>query len=144
MTVGKRRDPYLSFRFLLEIDTLISGGFSEVSGLQADVDTEEYHEGGINDYVHKLPTVTKYPNLILKRGITDSDVLWRWHQDVINGNIQRKNGRLVILDHRGNEALGWEFEAAYPIRWLGPEFQAESNAVAIETLELVHQGIKKT
>jgi phage tail-like protein len=144
MAVGQRKDPYLSFRFLLEIDTLIRGGFSDVSGLQAEVDAEEYHEGGINNYVHQLPTVTKYPNLILKRGITDSDVLWKWQQDVVNGNIQRKNGRIVILDAQGDEALGWEFEAAYPIRWLGPEFQADRSAVAIETIELVHQGIKKT
>ncbi len=77
MANGKRKpDPYFSFQFLIEINGLITGGFSEVSGLQVEIETEEYREGGTNDYVHKLPKGTKYSNLVLKRGITDSDVLW--------------------------------------------------------------------
>ena len=143
MNVGDRKDPYLSFHFLLEIGGLIKGGFSEVSGLQAEVDTEDYEEGGVNDFVHKLPKATKYPNLILKRGMTDSDVLWKWHQDVIKGKIDRKKVRIIILDNKRQEALQWEFKEAYPVKWMGPEFRANDNNVSIETLELVHQGIQR-
>lgn len=143
MPVAERRDPYLNFRFLVEIQGLIVGGFSEVSGLQAETETEEITEGGVNDYVHKLPKITKYPNITLKRGITDSDALWNWHQDVVNGIIMRKNGFIILLDSEGNEKWRWFFERAYPVQWTGPELRADSNTVAVESIELAHNGIKK-
>jgi len=144
MSVGKRKeDPYLNFRFLLEVEGLIRGGFSEVSGLQVEVETEDYLEGGVNSFVHKLLKGTKYPNLVLKRGITDSDILWKWHQDIVNGKIEPKNVFLVVLDYKNQETLQWEFKEAYPVKWTGPEFKADGNNVAIETLELVHRGMQK-
>jgi phage tail-like protein len=143
MPIAERKDPYLSFRFLVEIQGLIVGGFSEVSGLQAETETEEIREGGVNDYVHKLPKITKYPNITLKRGITDSDALWNWHQDVVNGIIKRKSGFIILLDCEGNEKWRWSFERAYPVQWRGPELRADSNTVAVESIELAHNGIKK-
>jgi len=143
MAVGERSDPYASFRFLVEIDGLVVAGFSEVSGLQAETQIEDYREGGVNDYVHKLPKETTYPNIILKRGITDSDVLWKWHQDVVSGKIERRSGYIVLLDSEGNETWRWNFIDAYPAKWTGPDLRAENSAVALESIELVHKGIKK-
>lgn len=143
MAVGDREDPYLSCRFLIEIDGLIVGGFSDVSGLQIEIETEDYREGGVNNYVHKLPKITKYQNIIFKRGITDSDTLWKWHQDVVNAKIERRIGYIILLNFEGMEKWRWSFEDAYPVKWTGPDFKADSNAVAIETLELAHNGIKK-
>ena len=143
MPVGDRNDPYSSFRFLVEIDGLVVAGFSEVSGLEADTQVEDYREGGVNDYVHKIPKETTYPNIILKRGITDSDVLWKWHQDVVSGKIERRSGYIVLLDSEGNETWRWNFIDAYPAKWTGPDLRAESSAVALESIELVHNGIKK-
>ena len=143
MPVGERVDPYLSFRFLVEIEGLVVGGFSEVSGLQAETQVEDYREGGVNDFIHRLPKETRYPNLTLKRGITDSDVLWKWHQDVINGKIARKSGYIILLDSEGNEKWRWNFIDAYPAKWVGPDLRADSNTVAFEAVELVHNGIKK-
>lgn len=143
MPVAERKDPYLSFRFLVEIQGLIVGGFSEVSGLQAETEIEPITEGGVNDYVHKLPKITKYPNITLKRGITDSDALWNWHQDVVNGIIKRKSGFIILLDCEGNEKWRWSFERAYPVKWTGPELRADGNTVAVESVELAHNGIKK-
>lgn len=143
MATGERKDPYLGYRFLVEIEDLVVGGFSEVSGLQAETEVEEYREGGLNEYTHKLPKGTKYINLILKKGITDSDDLWRWHQDVVNGKIERRNGSVILLDQTGEEKWRWNFMGAYPIKWTGPDFKADSNIAAIETLELSHDGIKK-
>ena len=143
MPVGKRNDPYLSYRFRVEIDGLIIGGFSEVSGLQVETDTEEYREGGVNDYVHRIPKITKYTNITLKKGMADSDTLWKWHQNVVDGRIERKNGRIILLDSEGDEKWYWTFENAYPVKWLGPDFKADSTTIAIETLELSHNGIKK-
>lgn len=143
MAVGERNDPYQSFQFLVEIDGLVVAGFSEASGLQAETQIETYREGGVNDYVHRLPKETTYPNIILKRGITDSDVLWKWHQDVVSGKIERRSGYIVLLDSEGNETWRWNFVDAYPAKWTGPDLRAESSTVAFESIELVHNGIKK-
>ena len=143
MAVGDRKDPYSSFRFLVEIDSLVVAGFSEVSGLQAETHIEDYREGGVNDHVHKLPKETTYSNIILKRGITDSEVFWKWHQDVVNGKIERRNGYIVLLDSEKNETWRWNFLDAYPAKWSGPDLRADSDAVAFESIELVHNGIKK-
>ena len=143
MPLAKREDPYLSFNFLVEIQSLIVGGFSEVLGLQAETKFEEIREGGVNDHVHKLPKITEYPNITLKRGITDSDVLWKWHQDVIEGKIDRKNVFVVLLDAEGNEKWRWHLIEAYPVKWTGPDLKADGNAIAFEAVELAHNGIKK-
>lgn len=143
MPVGDRVDPYLDFRFLVEIDSLVVAGFSEVSGLEMDVQTETYREGGVNAYAHTLPTRTAYPNLVLRRGLTDSQALWTWAHDAMNGNIERRNGRVVLLDSTGEESWAWEFRDAYPVKWAGPDLDAARGRVAIETLELTHRGLSK-
>jgi phage tail-like protein len=143
MAVGQRQDPYASFRFLVEIDGQTVGGFAEVSGLQAEIETEDYWEGGVNESVHKLVKGTKYPNLVLKRGLTDSQTLWEWHADAVSGRIARKTCRVVLLDSQGQEKWHWVFEEAFPVKWVGPEMKADGSAVAVETLELVHSGMAK-
>ena len=135
--------PYTAFNFLVESKSLVVARFSEVSGLQAETETEEYHEGGRNNFVHKLPKVTKYQNLVLKRGITNSTELWQWHQDVIAGTIQRENVSVILLDSTGGEKKRWNFAGAYPVKWMGPDLKGDSNTVAIETLELTHNGLFK-
>lgn len=138
-----KKDPYASYRFRVEIDGIISAGFTECSGLQWETEYEEYREGGVNDYVHKLAKLTKYPNLVLKRGITDSDELWNWYRDVVNGKIQRKNGSIILIDYQGNEPWRWNFTDAYPVKWNAADLKSDSNTVEIEALELVHTGITK-
>jgi phage tail-like protein len=142
--LGVRNDPYMSFNFLVEIEGLLVGGFSEVTGLQIETVIETYREGGLNEYEHKLAGPTRYPsNLILKHGLTDIESLWSWHQDVIRGQIERKNGTIYLLDRQRLPAMWWDFTGGYPVKWSGPDFRAESNTVAVETVELVHQGISK-
>jgi len=143
LAVAERKDPYQSFRFLVEINGLIVGGFSEVSGVSAETEFDEIKEGGVNDHIHKLPKMTKYPNMALKRGITDSDALWRWHQDVVSGKFSRRTVFVVLMDSEGAERWRWSFLDAYPIKWIGPDLKADSNVVAIESLELAHNGFKK-
>ena len=144
MPLAARADPYLGFRFLVEIEGLIVGGFSEVSGLQAETEFEEVREGGVNHHVHKLPKITKYPNLVLKRGITDSTLLWQWYQDVVRGMLTRMGIYVMLLDEVGSVIWMWSFIDAYPVRWTGPEMRADSSAVAIEALELAHNGFVRT
>lgn len=143
MPAIERNDPYQSSRFLVEIDGLIVGGFSEISGLQAETELDEIKEGGVNDHIHKLPKATRYSNITLKRGITVSDALWRWHQEVIDGRIVRRSIYIVLLGSEGEERWRWHFLDAFPVKWNGPDLKADGNAVALESLELAHHGLKK-
>jgi phage tail-like protein len=143
MPTGTRKDPIANFRFLVELDSLVVAGFSEVTGIQAETETEEYREGGVNDHVHRFRKITKYPNLVLKRGITDSALLWNWYKDVVDGRVQRRNGAILLFDRTGTLAWRWEFVQAYPVKWTGPDLRGDGNATAIEALELVHNGLKK-
>jgi len=141
MAVGVRKDPYLTFNFLVEIDGLVVGGFSEVSGLQAEVEVQDYREGGLNDFIHRLAGPVRYPaNLVLKRGLTEVQTLWLWHRDVRRGIVNRRNLSILLLDATREIVAGWNVAQAYPVRWVGPEMRAEAATVAVETVELVHCG----
>lgn len=131
-----------AFRFWVELEGLLVGGFSEVSGLQSETEVEEYNEGGVNDYVHVFPKRTKAPPLVLKRGLTRSPELWEWYEEVVAGRIRRKNGSVILLNHAGQEVCRWNFFEAYPVKWSGPLLNALSNEIAIETLEILHNGLK--
>ena len=133
--------PYLSFRFRVEFDNVIAGGFTECTGLTVETEVEERREGGLNEFAHKLPKGTKYGTLILKRGFLDSTDLWDWNARVIAGQTeQRKNLSIVLLDGEGNDKIRWDVRDALPIKWSGSELKSDGNTVMIETLELVHHG----
>ncbi len=135
-------DPLMSFRFKVEICGIMTAHASEVTGLQIETETETYEEGGVNYFVHHFPKRTKYQNITLKRGITDRDELWRWYQEVVSGEFKRENVAIILMDITGEkEKWRWNFEGAYPVKWTGPDFKADSNTVAFETIELVHNGI---
>jgi phage tail-like protein len=142
MATGDRHDPVLSFNFKVEITGLIIAGFSEVSGLQAEIEVHEYREGGLNEYIHKRAGPAKYAtNLVLKRGIADSQELWSWYSDVLQGRIERKSLDIVLMDSAGTEKRRWTFQNAYPVKWSGPDFKAQASEIAIESLELAHEGL---
>jgi phage tail-like protein len=140
---NKKKCAYSGFRFLVEIQGVIVGGFSEVSGLQAETEIESIEEGGVNEYVHKLPKKTKYSNIVLKKGLTNSEALWKWHQNFVKGKITRKSGFIIITDIEGNEKWRWHFSEAYPTKWSGPSLKGKRNTLAVESLELAHSGLQK-
>lgn len=142
--LGARLDPYLAVNFLVEIEGLIVGGFSKVEGLDSAIDTQDYVEGGRNDYVHKVLKGTIYSPIVLSHGLTDIDALWSWHERVRRGVIQRKNGTVMLLDTRRLPVMWWNFAGALPVKWVGPSFDASADSqVAIVSVELVHRGITK-
>lgn len=143
MITGIKPYPYTSFRFRVEIGGITVAQVSEVTGLQFETEVEPYEEGGVNDFVHQLPIRTKYQHITLKRGITDLDELWRWYQDVVNGEFKRKSGSIILMDIAGEEKWRWNFSDAYPVKWTGPDLKADSNTVAFEAIELAHNGIKR-
>ncbi|MCP5046405.1 MAG: phage tail protein, partial [bacterium] len=128
----------------VEVDGLLFAGFNEVSGLSVEIVTEEYNEGGINDFVHILPKTVKYQNIVLKQGILHSSQMWGWIQDVKEGKIEKRNGRIILLDGSRLSKWYWNFTDAYPIKWSGTDFKATGNDIFVETLELSHCGIEKS
>ena len=96
--------------------------------------------------ISKLPGLKKFSNITLKRGITDDLDLWKWRKQVMDGKIKdaRKNGSIILMDDEGNDAAQWEFVAAWPTKWTGPTFNATANEVAIDTLEIAHEGLDRT
>jgi len=143
MANGQRVDPYRNFNFLVEIDGVTQAGFAECSGFGSSIDTIEYREGSEIPAVRKLPGLTKYPNLTLKWGLTDSRELVDWYRDVTRGNVDRRNGSVVVTDLDGTERVRWNFFQGWPARWDGPDFNAEGTDVAVETLEIAHEGIER-
>jgi len=143
MPTGTRTDPYRGYNFLVEIDGITQAGFQEVSGLDASTDPIDYREGNDPNHVRKLPGLNKYTAITLKRGITDSDELWKWYQTVAAGKAERKNGSIVLLDDTGQERLRWNFANAWPSKWGGPSFNSTGNAIAVETLEITHEEVRK-
>ena len=140
-------DPYQVFNFLIEIEGLVIGGFSECSGLQMETEIFEYREGGLNEYMHNFVGATKYAPLVLKRGLTPMDGLWNWYQQILslsqgaNLGKLRRNGTIYLLDQQRNSVKVWNFREAFPYKWTGPELRADSGEVAFEGVELVHRGL---
>jgi phage tail-like protein len=143
MANGQRVDPYGNFNFLVEIDGITRAAFHDVSGFDSMIDVIEHREGGENTTVRKLPGITKYSNITLKWGITDDRQLYEWHRDAIQGNVQRRNGSIVGLDRTGNEKIRWNFFNAWPAKYDAPDFNAEGSDVAIEMMELAHEGLER-
>jgi phage tail-like protein len=132
----QRVDPYLNFRFLVEIAGIQQASFMECTGLGSHIEVVEYREGGDVASVRKLAGRVSYPDIVLKWGVTDSQELYKWHLQAIQGQVQRKNGSVVLLDAQGNEKLRWNFSNAWPSKWDGPTLNAMGNDVAIESLTL--------
>jgi phage tail-like protein len=140
---ASRNDPFLAFRFEVRLNDLPVAGFSECSGIQLETEVHDYPEGGLNTHVHKFPTRTKQTNITLKRGIVDK-ALWDWYYQLTQGEVQFRDGSILVHDPSGSQVeMRWEFERAFPCKWLGPELNATQNNVAVETLELCHHGLKR-
>jgi phage tail-like protein len=139
----KPRDPYVGFNFAVEIEGLTVGGFSEVIGLSGKLELESYVEGGVNHHIHRFPKQMDYPNLVLVRGLTERDDLWKWYEDVTRGKIRLQNGTIILKDSQQSKVMAWNFKKAYPVAWEGPQLNASGTEVAFERMELVHRGIYK-
>jgi len=135
--------PHGKYRFRLEIDGLEAGGFSEVSGFDANIDVIEYREGDMVQTPMKLPGLKKYGNITLKQGLTDSIVLYEWIITGVDGPVDRKTVTITALDEAGEPAASWQVINAWPMKYTAPDFNATSSEVAIETLELAHEGMTR-
>jgi phage tail-like protein len=142
MSASERKDPYWGYRFVIEIDGAVRAGFTECSGLEVAVEAIDYREDSEGPAARKLVGLRKYTIISLKRGITGDAGLWQWYVRAIGGQVERKNGSVIRRDDTGAETMRWNFHAAWPAKWDGPSFNASGNDVAIENLELVHEGLE--
>jgi len=142
MATGTRNDPYRGFNFRLEVDGLTIASFSEASGLIAEGDPVDYREGAdMVNSVRKLAGLRKYQNIVLKRGYTQNKELWAWYRNIANGDPDRRNGAIVLMDEAHKDVLRWNFRNAWLNKVEGPSFNATGNEVAMESIELVHEGV---
>jgi phage tail-like protein len=154
-----RADPVLNHNFMISlIDTsstlaiigsaLMSavadvalGGFSECSGLEMNMKLEDYNEGGNNGTVLKFPGRVSFGNLTLKKGQGTSSALWDWHYGFVVGRGKRRDGIVVLLNELHVPSNIWYFRRGLPLKYSGPALNATQNSVAIESIEIAHEGL---
>jgi phage tail-like protein len=148
-------DPVLAHNFLITlvdsssglatavsaIRNVVLGGFSECTGLEMSLKVEEYNEGGRNGTVLKFPTRVSWTNLSLRRGVTANTELWDWHYSFVQGRGKRRDGIIVLQNALHVPVTTWHFKRGLPVKWTGPAMHASQNNVAIETLEIAHEGL---
>ena len=142
-----RHGPYRATRFLLEIDGIVQAGFSECTLPDSTTEPIEYREGSDAPTPRKLWNTTKYGNLTLKWGTTpDSLELFEWRRAVEQGQVEaaRRNIAVILQDEEGEPGARWEFRLAWPSKYDGPDLNATGTEVAIETLEIAHEGMERT
>jgi phage tail-like protein len=142
-------DGQVGGNFLLEVDGVEIGMFQSVSGLQVSVQTEELVEGGQNGFTRKLPSRMEWPNIVLSRGLIQSDNLFEWISKASGegfaaaGNkLQRCTGAITALASDGTRLRAWNLANCFPVRWKGPEFNVTSNDALSEELEITHEGFR--
>lgn len=141
MPVIFRERPYPQTNFLVEIEGSVVAGFMECTGLKSVTEVIEYREGGENkNSARKLPGLTKYSNIVLKRGVGGSTELYKWRKAVIDGQIERRDFVIVLLDEKRQEVARWVVKSAWPCGMTGPDLNALESGVAIEEFEICHEG----
>jgi phage tail-like protein len=140
-------DQLTSFRYQIEISGLRDAFITECSGLEMKVDVEEYKEGGLNDYTHKLPGRRSYSNITLKRGVIDSIELYQWVDRVVTKKAkkeEKKNISLILYAEDRKESMRWNLINAFPVKWSGGSMNTDQSQVYVETLELAYQEFTLT
>lgn len=134
---------HVNYNFLVEISGVEAGAFSEVSGLGVEVQVIEYRDGS-EPYrtPRKLPGMRKYSNITLKRGVVRGDSLHEWLKAVLNGRADRREGSIILLNEEREEVMRWSFRRGWICKYEGPELAGNGNDVAIETLEICHEGLE--
>ncbi len=140
-------DPFATFKFHVEVGGITQAAFTDCSGLEMSTEVFEYQEGGLNEYVHKIPGRTKVSNVTLKRGFATSNELFKWYKEMEKALLEGKRfgfQQVTIILYSSadrNELVRWTLDKAFPVKWVGPAFKTDEAAVAVETLEFAHHGI---
>ena len=143
MAVGDRKDPYRGFNFRLEIENSSVAGFSECKGLTFNTDAVDYREGTDKRLsVRKLMGQRKHDPISLIRGQTDNKEIWNWYKNILNGQSDRRSGAIVLQDEQHTDVLRWEWKDGWITKYEGPAFNAHTNDVTIEHIEIVVERVE--
>ncbi len=135
-------DAYLPPAQALSLPLLAGGEFQEVKGLGADREVTAYPEGGVNDHVHLLPVRHSWTRISLRRGVVRDPGLWAWYMAGLTQALgARRDGAVILLTPGGTMAMSWLFRAGLAAKWVGPELTAMGSSVAVEALEIAHEGL---
>lgn len=143
-------DPWGSYYFSLEINQVEIAHFQECSGIKTSAEVFEIEEGGVNDYTHKRAGYSKWDNIVLKGAIHESEQFVQWREQYLvppytPGDKQKdrpnSSAAIVLRNNAGDEIRRYTIMAAFPVSWEGPSLNAGSSALALETLEIAHDGI---
>ena len=136
-----RVDPFGNYNFTVVIDGVNAGCFQSVSGLSHEIEVLSHQEGGVNDRQHKLPGQGSYPNIVLKVGFINDGAFEGWHFGFVKKPSARKLVTITLNDNAGKEVKSWSFNRCWPVKWEGPELSSDGAEIAIETLEIAHEGL---
>ncbi|MGC4174824.1 phage tail protein [Demequina sp.] len=137
--------PFTTVHFVLAIDGLASTSFSKCTGLAGEVSVEEYAEGGENRFSHRMPSRASFPNLVLSQGAGPTQELWDWWGEYLtSGLVAPRDGTVTLMSTADGELTPvrvWGFSRGWPAKLTGPDLDAQSSAVAIESIEIAHHGL---
>jgi len=139
--------PLVGFHFAIDISGVITGYFTECSGLGSEHEVIEHKvvtEKG-TEVVMKIPGRLKWDNITLKRGITRNMDIWKWRKEVESGNVDsaRRDGSVVMFDQQLTEVARWNFLRAWPVKVTGPQPKSDSNEIGVEELTIAHEYIER-
>ncbi len=145
MPTGKRNDPYRNFRFRVVIDGIQTAAFADATIPDTSTEAVDYREGTDAPNSRKLSGLTKFGNITLKRGLTDSMDLYNWRKSVQQKGAlnNRKNLSIILVDEEGKDKAQWDIVEAWPVKYDVSALSAKGNEVSIESIELVHEGITR-
>ena len=147
MALVPRNDPYASYNFEVTLTgvsddgTAVKGSFTEISGLDAEIAPIEYRNGSEDITVRKMPGLKKFTNIVCKRGVIGDVTFWNWILQGLNGAINRVDGSIDLLNEQKQTVMQWKFTRAWPCKYTGPSMNAKNNEIAIESLEICHEGL---
>jgi len=160
MATSTRRDPLRGFKFYVSMYDSTAGtgsavtqitlqplianplaGFTECSGLEMTLETDDFNEGGRNGAVLKFPKRARYADIVLRKGVTKNTELFDWFYNFTQGLGKRKDGLITLRDARGKPAVVWGFLRGLPVKYSGPQLNAQQSAVAIESITIAHEGL---
>ncbi|AFY37036.1 hypothetical protein Lepto7376_0624 [[Leptolyngbya] sp. PCC 7376] len=141
-TISNDHDPYSVYNFWVEWDNIVHAGFQECSGLSLTRNAGTYREGTDTSLGQRqIPGLNTKGNITLKRGMTSNDEMFKWHSAIFGGVTERRNLSIVLTDDVGSEVVRWNLSNCWPTTWTGPDLNATAEDFAIESLELVYEGI---
>jgi phage tail-like protein len=147
MPLVQRNDPYAGYNFEITITGIsddgkaVKGSFAEVSGLEVEVTPIDYRAGSEETRYRKVPGLQKFGNITLKRGVTADLDFWNWILLAMRGQVNRTDGAIALHDESHKEVMRWQFTRGWPCKYTGPGLNAKNNEIAIEMLEICHEGL---